>query len=201
MCWPPATTVFLRGLEADLWFPPSGHATVGWDGCARGGERQQVGQQQQGRDPQRLASLSVMLHVCDRSATAPVGQAVARPKDLLVPFLLIQRLPSLQSDEFLERAILSYESTNSPPWAIQRSLPLRRRHHCCCCCRHSLLLLLGQTMLVVMLYQCFCAVVVVVVLVVDNVVIAVGVVCQQRQPAPSETRTNKISSRWMACQK
>ena len=114
MCWPPATTVFLRGLEADLWFPPSGHATVGWDGCARGGERQQVGQQQQGRDPQRLASLSVMLHVCDRSATAPVGQAVARPKDLLVPFLLIQRLPSLQSDEFLERAILSYESTNSP---------------------------------------------------------------------------------------
>ena len=85
-------------------------ATVGRDGCARGREWQQLGQQrQQGRDPQRLDSLCRMLRGhSDRSATPPVGQVVARPQDLLVPFLLIKRLPSLQSDEFLERAILSY---------------------------------------------------------------------------------------------
>ena len=104
-------------------------ATVGRDGCARGREWQQLGQQrQQGRDPQRLDSLCRMLRGhSDRSATPPVGQVVARPQDLLVPFLLIKRLPSLQSDEFLDHTKVQI-----------LHIPLWRRLHCWFCCRHSL---------------------------------------------------------------
>ena len=133
-------------------------ATVGRDDCARGREWQQLGQQQQqGRDPQRPDSLSRMLRGhSDRSATPPgrTGRGAAAGAQRSIGVFL---LPSLQSDEFLERAILSYKCANSPPWAIQRSLPLCRRLHCCCCRRHSFATA-GRTILVVMmlfLYQCF----------------------------------------------
>ena len=104
-------------------------ATVGRDGCARGREWQQLGQQQQ----QRRDSIRCVECYVDTATVLRHPQS-----DRSWRGRRIYWCPFCSSKDYQISNLMNFLIIRKYKFSIQRSLPLWRRLHCCFCCRHSL---------------------------------------------------------------